>query len=390
MGYSDPGLKERKKFKIAFDARPAQSVGTGVATYSTNIIDDLFKLGKKYNFIFIINSKLEVSHINFPPNSEFIITSVRRDSWFLRDIWMQFILPKKLQHMGVHLFHQPDYFIPIRPVQFVLVTSFLDEIAFTPIDDRIIFSRLRVKYLIRQGSKNADAIITISDYVKRQLLNHLDIKPEKITTVWCNITQKYFSCYNKEIAISCRQKLNFDDDFILYFGGFIKRKNVELLLDAYKIILKKRNIRLVMAGRINKRITRKIENLGIKEMVKDFGFAEVEELKVLLDKCKIFVFPSSMEGFGLPVAEALAVGAPVVCSNNGSLPEIGGDAVNYFDGTKPSKLADAIFEVLNNSTLRETLKAKGPKRAQMFTSKYSVAKLSKLYNHLLESKFQYT
>ena len=78
-----------------------------------------------------------------------------------------------------------------------------------------------------------------------------------------------------------------------------------------------------------------------------------------------------MEGFGLPVAEALAVGAPVVCSNNGSLPEIGGDAVNYFDGTKPSKLADAIFEVLNNSTLRETLKAKGLKRAQKFTSKYS-------------------
>jgi glycosyltransferase involved in cell wall biosynthesis len=245
MGYSDSGLKERKKFKIAFDARPAQSVGGGVQTYSLNIIKQLGKLTEKFDFIFIVDSKLEVSHISFPPNAQFIRTSVGRDSWFLRDIWMQFILPQKLKRMGVHLFHQPDYIIPIRPVQFALVTSFLDAIAFTPVDDRNILSKLRVKFLIRRGSKNTDAIITISDYSKYELLKYLDIRPKKITTVWCNITETYFYPYTHQVAVSCLKKLNFKDDFIFYFGGFIKRKNVELLLDAYKIILQKRNIKLV-------------------------------------------------------------------------------------------------------------------------------------------------
>jgi len=379
-----------KKFKIAFDARPAQSMGGGVQTYSQNIIKQFNKLRKKFDFIFIVDSKLEVSHISFPPNAQFISTSVGRDSWFLRDIWMQFILPNKLKRMGVHLFHQPDYIIPIRPVQFALVTSFLDAIAFTPVDDRNILSKLRVKFLIRRGSKNTDAIITISDYSKCELLKYLDIRPEKITTVWCNINQTYFYPYTHEVAVTCLKKLDFDDDFIFYFGGFIKRKNVELLLDAYKIILQKRNIKLVMAGEINKRIMQKIESLGINHMVKVFGFAEEEELKVLLDKCATFVFPSLMEGFGLPVAEALAAGAPVVCSKNGSLPEIGGDAVKYFEDFEPSKLADAIFDVLDNVTLRETLKTKSPKRAQMFTEEQSMAKLSELYMNILENKYSHT
>ena len=71
------------------------------------------------------------------------------------------------------------------------------------------------------GSKNADAIVTISDYSKCELLKYLNIEPEKITSIWCNITQTYFSPYTKRIANSCLQKLNFNNDFILYFGGFI-------------------------------------------------------------------------------------------------------------------------------------------------------------------------
>lgn len=378
-----------RKFKLAFDARPAQNIGGGVQTYSFNIIKELNKFREKFDFVFIVDSKLEVSHINFPANSKFIITSVGRNSWFFRDIWMQVILPQKLKRMGVHLFHQPDYIIPIWPVQFVLVSTFLDAIAFTPVDNRNILSKLRVKYLIRQGSKNADAIITISDFSRRELLKHLDIEPEKITTVWCDVSETYFSPYTTKIAVSCLQKLNFDGDFILYFGGFIKRKNVELLLEAFKIVLQKKNINLVMAGTINKRIMQRIESLGLNEMVNVFGFAKEVELKVLLDKCEVFVFPSAMEGFGLPVAEALAVGAPVVCSKNGSLPEIGGDAVYYFEGSEPSKLAEAIIDVLDDSTLRERLRDKGSKRAQLFTGERSMAELSKLYMHLLESKYNH-
>ena len=303
---------------------------------------------------------------------------------------MQFILPQKLKRMGVHLFHQPDYIIPIYPVQFVLISSFLDAIAFTSVDSRSIFSKIRIKYLLNKGSKNADSIVTISEFSKQELLKYLDIETEKIKPIWCDVSETYFSPYTDDVAVSCLKKLNFDGDFILYFGGFIKRKNVELLLEAYKILLKKRDIQLVMVGNINKRIMQQIEKLGLSGMIKVFGFAKEIELRVLLDKCETFVFPSAMEGFGLPVAEAMAAGAPVVCSKNGSLPEIGGDAVYYFEGSEPSILADAIFYVLNDSILRKKLKAKGKKRARMFTGERSMAKLSELYTNLLENTFSNT
>ncbi|MDA2932960.1 glycosyltransferase family 4 protein [Acidobacteria bacterium AH-259-D05] len=380
-------LRGNRKFKIAFDARAAQAKGVGVATCANTIIKELAKVEDQFDFVFIIDSKLDVSHMVFPANSEIISTRVGRGSLLLRDFWMQCVLPRKLRSVGVHLFHQFDYFLPIWPVDFIVVGSFLDAIAFTSLDDRNVLSRMRVKYFLRKGGNNADAIITISDYSKRELLKYLDVEPEKITRVWCVVPDTYYISANHDEISSCVLKLGFSDKFILYYGGYSKRKNVGLLLDAYRIVLQQKDLSLLLVGILNEETRNMVRSLDLVDKVKVFGYASEEELKVLLGRCEVFVFPSCMEGFGLPVAEAMACGAPVICSKNGSLPEIGGDAVYYFEGTEPANLASAIFDVLDNSALRERLRDRGPIRALMFRGEQTVKTLLKVYMDLLESRY---
>jgi len=240
---------------------------------------------------------------------------------------------------------------------------------------------------MRRVARNADAIVTLSEFSKRELLKYLSVKPQKIVPVWCGVSEIYFAPCKEEIVTSCRQKLGFDGKFILYYGGYIKRKNVELLLDAFKIVAQKNNVKLVMTGNISERIKEKILSLGLDRMVKDFGFAEVEDLKALLDMCEAFVFPSAMEGFGLPVAEALACGVPVVCSTNGSLPEVADDAVVYFESSTPESLASAVLKVLEELNLREGLKQKARVRGQIFRWETTVRELRDLYVALIEKKY---
>ena len=381
----------RKSYKIAFDARPAQGNNrniTGVATYSLNIIKNFSVLVEDFDFIFIIDSTLDSSHIAFPENSEFIYTSIGRGgglrNWILRDYFTQIILPQKLISMGAHLYHQPDYIIPVRATPFVIVPTFLDAIVFTPHDHRSYLAKARDKYLLKKGANNADAIITISDFSKQELVKYLGIDPCKIVKIWIGISECFFSPVNKESAASCCRKLGFNGDFIFYYGGYGQRKNVKLLLDAFSIIRNRIDIKLVLAGNITKIIEDKIITLNLFESVKIFGFAKEEELKELLNMCSVFVFPSSMEGFGLPVAEAMACGAPVVCSDNGSLPEIAGSAAQYFERAEPKHLAFTIIKVLEDKYLREQLKYHSKLRARNFRWENLILELRNMYVSLIE------
>jgi glycosyltransferase involved in cell wall biosynthesis len=99
----------------------------------------------------------------------------------------------------------------------------------------------------------------------------------------------------------------------------------------------------------------------------------------------LLVVPSRIEGFGLPVLEAMACGTPVVCSRAASLPEVGGDAVVYFDPEDPEELAGAIERVLSSEELQLSLKAKGLERAKQFTWEESTRKHVELYQHVLGS-----
>lgn len=378
-----------RKFKLAFDGRCAQYHGHGVANYCRGLIRAFAELSDQFDYLFVLDANLPTDHIIFPSKSEFIYTTVGKASWALRDFWEQFILPRKLTQAGVHLYHGFDYTAPIRRTSFAKVVTFHDATVFTPLDDRGWISRTRLTYLLHSVAANVDAIVTDSDFSMRELETHVPDCRGRIARIWCGVGETFFKPYPAGRVEACLKKAEAHSNFVLYYGGFARHKNVGVLLRAFQTVARAKRLRLVLVGPLGAAqpdIEETIRFLNLSDKVTLFGFAEEEELKILLDRCALFAFPSLREGFGLPVAEAMALGAPIVCSNKGSLPEIAGDAALYFDPSEPEYLALAMSKVLEDGDLRDRLKREGYERSQQFLWSNATAQLSHLYLRLIEQR----
>ena len=167
-------------------------------------------------------------------------------------------------------------------------------------------------------------------------------------------------------------KFGIDSSYILYLGAIDSRKGIFDILKAYECVKERHsNVKLVLAGGINT-----AEESAIQDRVKEVnaradiiftGFVSDDEKRALLSSTEVFLFPSEYEGFGLPVLEAMACGAPVITTNVSSLPEVGGDAVMYVAPKQPQELAEAIEQMLSSESLRQDYIARGFEQCKKFS-----------------------
>jgi glycosyltransferase involved in cell wall biosynthesis len=129
-------------------------------------------------------------------------------------------------------------------------------------------------------------------------------------------------------------------------------------------------------------LTRAIDESKMRDRISVFSGLPDSALAYLYSRCDLFVYPSRYEGFGLPVLEAMACGAPIVCSDSTSLPEVAGDSAVYFSSGSETELAAAMRAVLSDSSLRATLAEKGRRRAQQFTWSRAAAAYYELLSEL--------
>lgn len=201
--------------------------------------------------------------------------------------------------------------------------------------------------------KNADAIITVSEFSKREIVDVFDIDPKKIYVVYNGIKEVYLSDRSGD-------EVDLPDNYILYVGAMNPRKNIKRVLSAYDILQKRSDInhKLILIGPDNKTVFQNV-NLSTAEDVVFPGFMTDEELKYVYSNADVFVYPSLYEGFGLPPLEALACGTPVVASDRGSLPEVLVDPVPLVDPIDAGAIAKEIELLLNDDQLAEEIVRKG-------------------------------
>jgi glycosyltransferase involved in cell wall biosynthesis len=378
------------KWKIALDVRSAHRPGGGMASYALGLIKALSAYQDQYDFIFVVEAGSPAGHIEFPAHAQLYATKVKENSRLTRDVWENSILPLTLARMGANLFHGLNYSIPLIKTSFIKVSTVHDATVFTKYDGRPWLSKFRVRLQLRALARGADLLITDSIYSKEEIQKYLCVNPEKIRVVWSGIDDRYYRPCDKQTMSQVITKLKGCDDYILYYGGFRKNKNIEGLLKAYALISPRIWAKLVLVGQVgaySSVLNPLIQQLNLQDRLIFFGSASIEELKCLLSRCRAFVFPSFMEGFGLPVAEAMACGAPVICSMAASLPEVGGDAAYYFDSTDHQDCATRILEVLQNDELRWRLHENGPKRAVLFKWKNCARIFIEAYTTLLQRRF---
>jgi glycosyltransferase involved in cell wall biosynthesis len=141
----------------------------------------------------------------------------------------------------------------------------------------------------------------------------------------------------------------------------------------------------VLVGDIHHRfgdLLQTARTLGLERRVVCTGRLPIEDIRLLYSHADLFVFPSIYEGFGMPVLEAMACGAPVITSNRTALPEVAGDAAVLVNPEDAEELGEAMVRVLEDQTLRATLKEKGLKRAKQFTWERAARQTMALYREL--------
>ncbi|MFX0197455.1 MAG: glycosyltransferase family 4 protein [Candidatus Hodarchaeota archaeon] len=225
----------------------------------------------------------------------------------------------------------------------------------------------RVKYFenhcVKQISQ-VEAIITISEFSKGEILTLLNVDPAKISVTPLGVDRNFRPGKKRMQGVP--------DKYILYLGNLEPRKNLPALLTAYRCLPKKiRNIYpLVVSGARGwntKKFDRTLRLFQKGEKLILTGYVPQGQLPELYRGASLFVYPSLYEGFGLPVLEAMACGVPVVASNRTSIPEVVGDAGVLIDPHDTSELRDAMLQLLDDEKLRGEMSEKGLERAKLFS-----------------------
>lgn len=287
----------------------------------------------------------------------------------------------------IDLLHCPAYTAPFVPGIKLCVTihdmSFLTHPEFHTDENRKFCTIQSLR-----AARFADAILCDSQSTAEDVRRYLHVPLERLFVVPGAAGPEFRRLQDPAQVGSTLARLGVRENFLLFVGTVEPRKNLSALIEAFAIV-KKRAARpeiLVIAGGSgwkNEHVYRRIEELGIADSVRFLGYVTVEELVVLYNSCRAFVYPSLYEGFGLPVLEAMSCGAPVITSAISSLPEVAGDAALLIDPSRTDVLVEAIVAVLEDASLRATLRTKGLKRAAAFSWKETAVKTLEVYRRCL-------
>jgi len=237
------------------------------------------------------------------------------------------------------------------------------------------------------GARAATAIIGISDFTAQEIQTFYKPDPKRVFAIPLALDdrEKLTPDVAQQSADQVRATYDLPNEF-LYFpaNGWI-HKNHEKLIHALAILNETYPIQLIMTGSefdLFNRIQPLIDQYHLKDKVRHLGYVKRHEIPGLFAAATALVFPSLFEGFGLPVLEAMALGTPVACSRIGSLPDLAGDTVSYFDPTSEQDIAQTILALLKNKTLRQNRAEAGIQRAATFSYQHTAKLTLEVFNKI--------
>jgi glycosyltransferase involved in cell wall biosynthesis len=366
--------------RIGINASFLRKPDTGIGQVTRGFINELLQSESHENEYFLYLEK-DISQ-KMPKNFQkrvFLPKIWKRDDLIRKIWWEKFLLPKYAKEDRCDFFislYQCPTFLPKRIKHKMLVHDMVPKIFPEYLDN---WRKKIYVHLSWQAAKQADQVITVSEWSKKDVHKFLKIPLAKIKVAYISIGDEFFkeSSYDEDNKIL--EKYDVYGRYIFYIGGFDLRKNIPELLKAYKEMIENneiRDINLVMAGEdrshfshLFTNVKKEIADFKLEDKVKLIGFVKQEDLPALYRHSEFFVLPTLYEGFGLMALEAMACGTPAVVSKTSSLPEVGGNAVVYFNPYDAEEMARVMNRILRNGRLRSILSEKGKERAKKFSWK---------------------
>ena len=399
-----------KRMRLGFDLRPFLKLETGVGVYFRNLLFELARLDAENEYYLFSASWKD----RFPPEKvpPFKHSRFRDLRWPVKAVnigWYRFGRPSLDSIFGVRLdlTHSPTPLpLPTRGRKIVTVCDlfFMDYPGKADAEARRHFLK-RTEVSLRR----ADGVVTISEFTKLALLDRFELDEAKIKVTPLGLSRSFqaspapppsvptaprTSAVPAEVGDpagdpvgATLRKYGLPGEFLLFVGATEARKNLPRLIEALAIVHRKfRPVPLVLVGRQggdHARLMAEIRARGLEAWVRLPGYLPEAEVGAFYRAASGFVFPSTCEGFGLPLLEAMAGGLPAAVSGVSALPEVGGDAALYFRPEDPEDIAAKIIRLLSDEDLRTTLRARGRERARAFTWEKTASETLAFYRTVL-------
>lgn len=340
-----------RKINIGIDCRMAKE--SGIGRYITNLVKNLSASDKNNEYTLYVYENNYFEDLELPSNFKKVIANYRWHT-FSEQLSFNSIL-KKGNHDLVHfpqtnfpILYNKDFVITIHDLTMVKLATGRASTLFYPF---YLIKLLFFKLILNKALYNSKKIITVSNFVKNELINKYQINEEKIQVIYNGVDSNLV--FSKETPDYFYKNYQIDKPFIFYVGNAYPHKNLERLVIAFSAFNSHNKYQLVLAGKNDffyERLKKEFVNL---ENVKFVGGLTDEELSKFYSSCEFFVYPSLSEGFGIQIVEALGLGSKVCCSNNTVFPEIAESNAIYFN---PNDVQDMIksFELTSKSEKRIT------------------------------------
>ena len=378
--------------KIGFDISQTGQAKAGCGYFADSLIQALSRIDEQNDYILFPNfgtsywdpdGKRSTRTIHSPRFTRKVIAAGAAES---RQFWEE-MTPDKENVLGTpDIVHSNNFSCPKRFKNAKLIytlhdLNFLEYPEFTTEENRwICFNG------VFDASCYADYIAAVSDYSRKTFLNVFPHYPEdRIAVVYEGSRFKDVSPVDASLQIKLRLTSN---RFWLGVGTLEPRKNIRRLLRAYAGFQKESAERypLILAGGkgwMEDDLEDYISKMGLSDHVKLAGYVSDAQLAWLYRNCFAFIYPSLYEGFGLPVLEAMSLGAPVIASNNTSIPEVVGDAGILIDPLKEEDICLAMLQLTENPLVREQLKKKALIQAALFSWESTAKRVLDIYRHIM-------
>ena len=385
-------LHEYFYMNIAFDAKRAYQNGTGLGHYSRTLVSSLATLYPQHQYYLCAPKLTSRFNAGSYDNVHTLTPSALFSNTF-KSIWRSNMVVQDLLKNDIQLYHGLSHEIPIgiQKTDIKSVVTMHDLIherypeMYNWMDVKIY--RRKFKY----ACKHADRVIAISQQTKDDIMSFYKVPEEKIDICYQSCNEIFEKKVSEKEKNRVKEKYNLPDEFFLYVGSVIERKNLLNICKALNQLKSSLIVPLVVIGEgssYKRKVIEFIKEKGLDERVIFLSdspaashpdFTNATDFPAIYQQATAMIYPSIFEGFGIPVLEALWSRIPVITSNISCLPETGGDAAILIDPYNPTEIANAMQSVYSDKTLVKEMVEKGWRHAQNFTPQKCAAAVMQVY-----------
>lgn len=333
---------------------------TGLGVYTQNMIRHLASLEKPFTVL----APVAIDAVDVSRIGRYVKPRYGKLGGLLRFLWAQCILPFKLKKTDVvyHPFHHLSFLARAKQVITLpdLIVLHYPRVA----RHQYWYYKLVMPFLL----KRAAHVICISENTKRDAVRFFGLRDDQISVIYGGYDEDRFVPEGGDDAVRARYGAH--DAYVLIVGVTYEHKNVHTAIKAYGKIKDAAGCKMLIAGGpspYRRALERLVAENHLEEDVVFLGYVPDADLPALYRHAACFVYPSLYEGFGLPVVEAMACGAPVLCARSSSLPEVAGDAALFFDPADADDLGAQLLRAVNESDVRTRLHEKAKANLQRFS-----------------------